>query len=438
MPVESLIEAYAAGLQEARNGATEVLVLRILQLRDAIVRTVAGEALTEEETSRLLTLDEECRRLAPQFAAEGGELWNRWRESLATEPRGWWWFPDQRARGVETPSLFVTIVVGTGVAASLALTADVARRFLTGDYDLAGIFGTVVQAMFTVLAGAAFTSAGREVLVSRLRRSRIPPTSWGLVRAGIAAMCFALVTMFWLGLPRIARRYEKRGIDAKNQSRYSLAKRHLERAVALAPESPRAHHELGATYESLYRNEEAIRSYQQAFALDSNHVLAASNLARLELLSGKNPARALDAITSAMQSLSRRPEKPAADLQAVLFKNRAWAYLELGFLTLADADLQTSIQLAPDLPDGHCLRLLADSARCRSTEELRPSALRCIALGESSTKTEVIVWRNHAKEFIDGGRMVADALTATKPCVEPGAGSRIGDPFASPSSGNRR
>ena len=87
----------------------------------------------------------------------------------------------------------------------------------------------------------------------------------------------------WSGYPPDATREYDLAVRAENNMRFTEAAKHLEAAIALAPDWFDAHSDLGAVYEKISRVSDAASQYRKALELKPDSVRALLSLGRLLL-----------------------------------------------------------------------------------------------------------------------------------------------------------
>ena len=135
--------------------------------------------------------------------------------------------------------------------------------------------------------------------------------------------------------------WELLGVAARQTGRHTLAITALERAVAIDPEQPTGHNNLGNAHRDADQHEKAVEAYQKAIAIKPDYPEAHNNLGTVKRLLG-NPE---SAVASCQRAVSLRP-------------NYAEAHHNLG-VTLNDlarhdeavSALRTALSLNPTLTE---------------------------------------------------------------------------------------
>jgi len=239
----------------------------------------------------------------------------------------------------------------------LSLTAEIARRFLATGTDTASVFGLLLQALLTFLAGSTFTEAGQQrvegVLRSFGKSTRFRP-HW---KAGVALGVLLIVLVLRLSLPTFARQYYAWGIQFHQTGNITSAIEHYQRAISLTPEFAVAYYQLAMAYEDVVAYEQAMPAYHRAIELDHTNDLAYNNLARLYLLRQNDPISALELLNEALlrNQDQTMPQEHRSRVLYSFLKNRGWSYLSMQHYQLAKADLEQALALRPDGAAAHCL-----------------------------------------------------------------------------------
>jgi hypothetical protein len=202
--------------------------------------------------------------------------------------------------------------------------------------------------------------------ILRTARSRCLAT-WGV--AAVVAL------LFYGGSPLAASLYNRHGTAALEAGQYSVALRDFRQAASLAPGDPATHYNMAFVYATTNDYDQAAAEFLQTLELDDTFWPAYNNLGHLYLLQDK--------AEEALQVLlvgQRQVMDPVG--QAVMEKNVAWAYLELGLpraalesLARAQAGLETlqsqGQAVAVYLAEVHRLQALALGDQGQSEESLR-------------------------------------------------------------------
>ena len=116
-----------------------------------------------------------------------------------------------------------------------------------------------------------------------------------------------------------------------------------QRCLALSPDSPEIHNNLGTALDQAGRLEEAVQCFQRALALDPSYVRPLVNLGKVLRLQG----RPSEAVLSLERALAFSPDNPPA------LTNLGFALADLGRWQDAVRSLRRAIELDPALAEAH-------------------------------------------------------------------------------------
>ncbi len=352
--------------------------LQLLAARDNVAYAFEHlETPTAAAIAQATALDTRLRAVLPHVHAAAAAEVPDWRDARLPPPTAWWWPPTPA--GETTVDLLWTIITTLVIAAAVALTADMARRFLAPGVDFLGVFVTLILIVLVLFAANALTVRGRR-LIGRVADtfgldSEIADDFFKLFQRGIdrvfprlgvrrgreqwarlALAVTALLVLFALSRllpPLVARYYNNRGIAAFEAGRLAQAAVTFERALAIDPDQSVVHYNLGNVYEEGLDYDAAIREYTLGLSqqhADGRYFFLYNNLARLYLLHKQEPGSAVKLLDTALESKSID-----ALTRYGLLKNRGWAYLSLMLPRLAERDLRAAMDLKPDGGAAHCL-----------------------------------------------------------------------------------
>lgn len=191
------------------------------------------------------------------------------------------------------------------------------------------------------------------------------------------------------------------GNAAEDAGRVAEAKGMYLQAVALAPQLPAAHLNLGIACEALGEAEEARASYERVLALEPDHPFGAYNLGKLDFMQGRlAPAEAL-----LRRALARRPDFPQAwTVLASVLEAR-------GQLEAAAGAIAEAVRLQPE--DGGALSMQAGIlARLGRFDEAEAAASRAAALQPQDADAQAV----HAFRLVDLG-FAAEALAPLRRAI---------------------
>jgi tetratricopeptide (TPR) repeat protein len=378
--------AFAIPSASPAGGTQEDELLALLLTRDEIHRLVKdGPLPAPESITRLATADQQLKRWAAKQEWTKNQNGNRttmastlasWRESAHPASSEWWWSLDEFAK----PHALWTLLAGLFFAGSIALgaaTFTILKNVTTSNVTL---FGTIAQSVLALLAGSAFTSAGREWLSTAFSAVGIDRRFRGASRMWLAFVVFGLILAGWFFLPVIASRhyfqkggeYQKSGLLHRSIESYqqaiTLKPDYVEARFGLAASLAEAHEydkaieeykRIGERYPdqsnmvnqaylslavSLDRSREydkAIELYKRLMDLDPNDFMAVNNLARLYILRRQDASGAL----ALLDRLRARLPELSKDARYHYHKNRGWANLELRFFDAAEGELRAALKV---------------------------------------------------------------------------------------------
>jgi Flp pilus assembly protein TadD len=139
-----------------------------------------------------------------------------------------------------------------------------------------------------------------------------------------------------------------------------------QQAIALAPNNPLYHFNLGVTLERLGDYDGAVAAYERATELDPSYIKAFNNLGFTYLLQGEWQ-KARDALE---RGLDLNPDA------AYLHKNLGRLYLEQGDAAQAVTELQRAVDLYTDGVYAEALFYLAQAHRAQNAFEAACQALQ--------------------------------------------------------------
>jgi len=185
---------------------------------------------------------------------------------------------------------------------------------------------------------------------------------WGTPRRAFATTWTAAILtglVLYVGSPVAARMYRERGAEALEQGTYSEAIRFFQQAISLDPGEARTHFNLASVYEALHEEEKAISEYQVALELEHDFWPSYNNLGRLLIEARARPDAALAVLLAGER-------QAGTDLgRAVIGKNVAWAYLEMGYPWTALSELRRAESLLREMwAEGESVEIyLAETSR---------------------------------------------------------------------------
>jgi tetratricopeptide (TPR) repeat protein len=328
--------------------------------RDRIAAAIAkSNEVVLDHHEQLSELDNALRQHAARRWHDFSDSLLSVRDLIQPPNQYWWWYLNHSNPSWAIGALFFLTL-------SVSLVADFSRRLLSSNPDAIGIAAIASQAMFTVFASSTFTSGGRLWLAALAKHftpavGRQEPLKFWIV---LSFFC-ATLAIWAFAPPALARYYNRRGLDLM-ESHPALALQDFDRAQRLDPTLSEIHVDMAGTYLRNFEFESAIGEYEKALMLDIGNLTAFNNLAYALLLNGKS-STALSVMDSAFSGQASLQPK---EIQGALYKNRAVAEYDLGFLQAAQADIQHSISLNPSNPSVYCTQAKIDTKLQHVTDAL--------------------------------------------------------------------
>lgn len=422
---DTLLERYQAALHALQQDKIEPLqLIEILRTRDRI-QGVLDDALAKPQASalsnafwlQLATLDDRLRQCQKEIATHPDLP--HWRQSFRPPESAWWWHfpkpPDIRDR---YDWLWDALAIAS-LTASLALTQDIARRFI--DDSFGGVWsslGALTPAVMTLFAGGgAFTRLGRETVERLFENSPIHRSRWSEVKFGLSATLLALLVLFHTMLPQLAMLYNEAGLRNLEAGAYTQAEGNFKRALKLRPNFAQVHYNLAVLYDDLEDAEKAEAQYQLA---------AQGDITAAFVPLGQQAIAAQDyneAIALSLEGLEQQEDDPSANPETTvnLYRNIAWARVQQANtdpelssteqdVLLADAReaLETALSIDPE--DGAVNCLLAQVLDIQGDPDALDFWQSCLEL-TSGTDPAELQWRLTARErlMVSGSNAVDTA-----------------------------
>ena len=343
--LDGLVDQYESLLdQVVAKGAGDDTVYQLLAVRDQIATACReGEPPVHAQAARIAALDDRLRQDRKLISLRGRTSLRALRDVLQPPEENWWW------RLEAPPNPLWTIAAALFLTISVTMITDFSRRLLSADPDELGILSIALQGLFAVGATSTFTEGGRRWIENVLSRLGVRPQfqlRWKLV----STLCLLLVvTLAWKAEPpRMARRYNDLAfVSEQTDSAYAMQL--YQRAIALDPNMPEAHYNLGAFYEEKYQFDKAAAEYQKTIVVSPSHVKAYASLSRVLLLSNQP----LNALRVADDGSKFTP--PDAQTAAALRKDLAWAEFTLGFYDRAEGDARHAARSPNVAASAYCV-----------------------------------------------------------------------------------
>jgi tetratricopeptide (TPR) repeat protein len=288
------------------------------------------------------------------------------------------------------------------------------RRFLSGEV---GVLGTVLQGLVTLLVGSTLIEFGRQVAAIQAgrkdERKKALPLKRRLTFSGVV-MCAAFV--IWFLLPWAVKYYSNLGVGERQEGQLTKPISRYQRTISLDPSDAVAHYNLARAYEAIAEYDKAEDEYKSAIRWGDDQAAFYDGLAHLILFRKEEPAVALKLLNKGLEKFEAQKAagefKNEADGKRIavsLLRNRAWAYLTLGYLTQAKDDLQTAMELVPDAAAPRCLlgQVLDGEQKSEnklskpSDGEVQKAYRECIALSQGQTDKIEPQWLSQAQERLN-------------------------------------
>lgn len=215
-----------------------------------------------------------------------------WRSVLAArgEP-AWWWSldttwggPTQTFPSLQRLGVYVLSAVALGIA--LAIITIQTTRLFAQDLNFLGGITLAVQ----VVIGGSLAHKDIRMILLKLARGlnhllRLPARLTGPSPLLLFSVLFLTTVLLLNGviLPLLAAHMHALAIAALEAENPGQAEAHLQLAVRLVPDYASSLTQLGILYDGIGDREQAIASFEQALAVDSQLLLARYWLAELNL-----------------------------------------------------------------------------------------------------------------------------------------------------------
>jgi tetratricopeptide (TPR) repeat protein len=369
------------------NGLNASDYVETLLIRDHLQALLTEQLLSSEHIKRIYKADIVLRdkvRSLDRSAVLNRDLFQ---QTILPPAAHWWWQP------IEEPQ-FWNIISVAALAITGALATQFTARILSKNPDAWGVSAVVLQGALTLLAGGAFTVAGKR-LFKKIGLGRITAQA----RAYLATILAVIVLALWYFVPSVlANRYNRIGKEVcpSNLSCPDLEKAitMFERASSLDPDNAVVHYNFGRVYELAFDYDKAIEQYKEAVKYASDSPAALSNWARLLVIQKKDLNLALTLLDDAVNKADRRSQTGNIYWASPgIFKNRGLANYEAGFYLMAEKDLKHSLELQQklkneDMASPHCLLAMTNAKLGDSSAE-REEATKCIQVYQKESSQAV-------------------------------------------------
>jgi tetratricopeptide (TPR) repeat protein len=408
----------------AKTADAESKVLKTLLARDRVARELAGYyPPTPEVLSEIAGADHLLKEKAEKINKVVGSSklveWREARRQPATlgpgQPQGdeWWWSLDTHA-AEGLPLRVLSYILWGVIVVSLSFAIEGLRRFLSGEV---GVLGTVLQGLVTLLVGSTLIEFGRQVAAVQAGRKEEKKKALPLRRRLIftsVVLCAAFV--IWFLLPRAVKYYSNLGVGERQEGQLTKPVSLYQRTISLSPSDAIAHYNLARAYEAMADYDKAEDEYKSAIRWGDDQAVFYDGLAHLTLFRKKEPAIALKLLNKGIEELEAqkkagefRDEEGGKRIEVSLLRNRAWAYLRLEYLTLAEDDLRAAMELAPDAAAPRCLLGQVLEGEQKSEKklskpddgEVQKVYRDCIALSQGQADKIEPEWLSQAQERLN-------------------------------------
>jgi tetratricopeptide (TPR) repeat protein len=237
------------------------------------------------------------------------------------------------------------------VVAGFAFLADFARRALVNGPDTLGVLSIATTAL---LAGGALSGQVQAML------SKLPVAKGSTAAAYVLAAVVTLLAGFALdtaGAQNLASVYARQATSALKAGHYTDALGFFQKAIDLDNGQYDYHFGLASAYDKLLDSDMALVEYQAAHKLDPNQPWPLLDLAEIYL------RRSSSDYVNALAEVNLVTGANLDDwAKYILHRDRGWIYLGLGYLPLADTELQTALNVRRDVPGANCLLAILKEA----------------------------------------------------------------------------
>lgn len=419
----SVITAYEQAVKDLFPTCDRSKVLEALLARDRVAAEMTTNgSVTSELLAKIADSDHELKGKAAdinnRFGAPTLADWRDARRSNAVQPSGpqdddWWWSLDARPSKEALGIRMLNYILWGSIVISLSFIVESLRRFLSSEV---GVFGTVLQALVTLLVGSTIVEIARQVVA--LQSGKAEGLKGRIIkrRFGLSILFVSIALVMWFLLPLVVNYYSNRGVTERYQGELSNPISRYQRSINLEPSDAIAHYNLARAYESVAQYDKAEEEYKAAIRWDGHMSLAYDGLGHLLLTQKKDPATALRLINSGLAALEAQKkanefqsEDAYVRIRASLLGNRAWAYFGLRYAIQSEDDLREVIALRPNWAAAYCLlgQVLEEQAK-NTTSSVKPDAaeikkayLDCIAYSHDQGERIEADWLALAQERIN-------------------------------------
>jgi tetratricopeptide (TPR) repeat protein len=357
-PLHAAIRRYAAAIRAAEQAPTAHAAWAVASARDGLDTALGAGHATEGTQASIVPLDRRARMALARTPASALPAFEAMRDARGKRHDQWWWTPSGWVARSHHAFLKFGMVTCWGLA--LTITSNTIGRWLTGAPDWTSIVAIVIQALITMLGGAAFVEQGRGAFLRLTALLSQPIGRWQqLAILGTCAVLVAVLAVRW-SLPAIATLYSQQGQTHFDAGRLANALDSWRRAVALDPDPWEYRYQLGSGLERQADTEGAIAQYRLAVAAPEAPPFVVNNLARLYLVQKNDAGTALTLLEPALRS-----HEQDGMVRYRMLINRGAAFLALKLPNLARFDGAAAMALAKRLdwagaPSASCLLAIAE------------------------------------------------------------------------------
>lgn len=265
-------------------------------------------------------------------------------------------------------------------------------RFFKSGISTMGALAVLSELVLAGLTVAGtLTQKGREILHGFYQRLKLPSYYWQEMGSLLAILLLVVVAAVHSALPQIAEYLTWRGVEQYEQGQFDSAIDQFEHAIALRPDYPKAHFQLGLAYTDLQQYAEASTELQRVTQPDTKINDPLLWLRGMNQL-GKVALRQDDAETAVM-------------------------LLQQGLNALPKLQQRTDIEIAANKLNPVMYELLTHLAQARilQGQSAEAASLAQDAIALDSTQPEAYCVLAHALGFQD---QIQSAISAFQTCEQ--------------------
>lgn len=250
---------------------TPLDVLDVLTLRDRIQGYLsAADDIPSEALLRVHELDQLLKQLTPTVV-NTLDL-SEWQTLLHPPTDAWWWYlelPTEK-RWWNQYDWFWNAITIAALTAAASIWMDTTMRFFKSGITTMGALAVLSELVLAGLTVAGtLTQKGREILYGFYQRLKIPSYYWQEMGSFLAILLFVVVAAVHSALPQVAEYLTWRGVEQYDQGQFDSAIDKFEHAIALRPDYPPAHFQLGVVYTDLQQHDAAATQLQRVAQPDT-------------------------------------------------------------------------------------------------------------------------------------------------------------------------